>query len=198
MLANTRFISMAECNTPLLMHWSYCRLAQSHWYINSLRLSRETHICGSDQTIIGSNNALSPGRRQAIIWTDTEIGSLGIHFSAFLGEIQIFHSSKCIWMCRRRNRSHFCLGLNVLNHNTPYPQFTVSCVLLWLSFIRVFRVLFTATGSSVRLCPSQRKPPKDEGQSNHIENGLHNRNKTKHSRQWSVYRGRVLVFRKSC
>ena len=32
----------------------------THW-------SRVTHICVSTQTIIGSNDGLSPGRRQAII-----------------------------------------------------------------------------------------------------------------------------------
>ena len=29
-----------------------------------------THICVIKLTIIGSNNGLSPGRRQAIIWTN--------------------------------------------------------------------------------------------------------------------------------
>ena len=31
------------------------------------------HICIDDLPIIGSNNSLSPGRRQAIIWTNAEI-----------------------------------------------------------------------------------------------------------------------------
>ena len=34
---------------------------------------RVTHICVSRQTIIGSDNGLSPGRRQAIIWTSDGI-----------------------------------------------------------------------------------------------------------------------------
>ena len=32
-----------------------------------------THICVSKLTIIGSDNGLSPGRRQAIIWTNAGI-----------------------------------------------------------------------------------------------------------------------------
>ena len=53
---------------------------------NSLRPS--DHICVSKQTIIGSDNGLSPGRRQAIIWTNAGIlliGTLGTNFSEILG-----------------------------------------------------------------------------------------------------------------
>ena len=32
-----------------------------------------THICVSKLTVIGSDNNLSPGRRQAIIWTSAGI-----------------------------------------------------------------------------------------------------------------------------
>ena len=38
----------------------------THW-------GRVTHICVSELTIIGSDNGLSPGRRQAIIWTNAGI-----------------------------------------------------------------------------------------------------------------------------
>ena len=46
-----------------------------------------THICVGNLTIIGSNNALSPRRRQAIIWTSAGIlliGPLGTNFSEIL------------------------------------------------------------------------------------------------------------------
>ena len=49
---------------------------------------RVTHICISKPTIIGSDNGLSPGRRQAVIWTDDGIllmWTLGTNF----GEIRI-------------------------------------------------------------------------------------------------------------
>ena len=39
---------------------------KTHW-------SRVTHICVSKLTTIGSDNGLSPGRRQAIIWTNAGI-----------------------------------------------------------------------------------------------------------------------------
>ena len=39
--------------------------------------SRVTHICVDNLTIIGSDNGLSPGRRQAIIWTNAEILLIG-------------------------------------------------------------------------------------------------------------------------
>ena len=48
-----------------------------------------THICVGRLTIIGSYNGLSPGRRQAIIWTNAEllfIGPLGTKFSEILIE----------------------------------------------------------------------------------------------------------------
>ena len=49
----------------------------THW-------GRVTHICVSQLTIIGSDNGLSPGRRQAIIWTNAGIlliGPLGTNLS---------------------------------------------------------------------------------------------------------------------
>ena len=42
----------------------------THW-------GRVTHICISKLTIIGADNGLSPGRRQAIIWTNAEILLIG-------------------------------------------------------------------------------------------------------------------------
>ena len=51
-----------------------------------------THICVGKLTIIGSDNGLSPERRQAIIWTNAGIlliGPLGTNFSEILIEILI-------------------------------------------------------------------------------------------------------------
>ena len=36
-----------------------------------------THICVGNLTIVGSDNGLSPGRRQAIIWTNAGILLIG-------------------------------------------------------------------------------------------------------------------------
>ena len=55
----------------------------THW-------GRVTHICVNKLTIIGSDNGLSLGRCQAIIWTNAGIlliGPLGTNFSEILIEI---------------------------------------------------------------------------------------------------------------
>ena len=67
---------------------------------------RVTHICVNKLTIIGSDNGLSPGRRQAIIWTNAGISlirNLGRNVSEILAKFIHFHSRKCIWKCRLRN-----------------------------------------------------------------------------------------------
>ena len=54
----------------------------THW-------GRVTHICVNKLTIIGSDNGLSPGRRQAIIWTNAGIllfGPVGTNISEILIE----------------------------------------------------------------------------------------------------------------
>ena len=69
----------------------------THW-------GRVTHICVGEQTIIGSDNGLSPGRRQAIIWTNAGIlstGPLGTNFSEILIEINTFS-----FKCRLENGGH--------------------------------------------------------------------------------------------
>ena len=50
--------------------------AFSQKFINPLRPS-DTYICVGDLTTIGSDNGLSPGRRQAIIWTNAWILLIG-------------------------------------------------------------------------------------------------------------------------
>ena len=61
-----------------------CPSCLTHW-------GRVTHICVSNVTIIGSDNGLSPGGRQAITWTNVGIlliGPLGTNFSEILIGIQ--------------------------------------------------------------------------------------------------------------
>ena len=56
-----------------------------------------THICVSKLTINGSDNGLSPGRRQAIIWTNAGIlliEPLGTNFGEILIGIKIFSFTK--------------------------------------------------------------------------------------------------------
>ena len=69
------------------------------------------HLCVSKVTIIGSDNGLSPGRRQAIIWTNVGILLIG---PLIWNKLQ-WNILKCIWNCRQKIGGHFP-GLNVLIH----------------------------------------------------------------------------------
>ena len=85
----------------------------THW-------GRVTHICISKQTIIGSDNGLSPGRHQAIIWTNAGIlliGTLGTNFSEILIENRIISFKKMGLKVSSVKWRPFCLGLNVLSVN---------------------------------------------------------------------------------
>ena len=82
----------------------------THW-------GRVTHICVSKLIAIGSDNGLSPGRRQAIIWTNAgilSIGPLETNFSEILIEIIIVSFKKMRLKVSSAIRRPFCLGLNVL------------------------------------------------------------------------------------
>ena len=79
---------------------------------------RMMHICVAKLTIIGSDNGLSPGRRQAIIWTNAGlllIRHLGTNFSEILIGIQTFSFKKMHFKMSFAKWRPFCLGLNVLN-----------------------------------------------------------------------------------
>ena len=87
-----------------------CKL--THW-------GRATHICVSKLTIIGSDNGSSPGRRQAIIWTNAGIlliGPFGTNFSEIQIGIQTFSYKKMHLKMASVKWRPFCLGLNVLTH----------------------------------------------------------------------------------
>ena len=82
----------------------------THW-------GRVTHICVGKLTIIGSDNDLSPERRQAIIWTNAGIllfGPLGTNFTEILIEIQTFSLKKTLLKMSSAKCCSFRLGLNVL------------------------------------------------------------------------------------
>ena len=59
----TRIFLIGTHNLPPFSLSTSSFLVLTHW-------GRVTHICVSELTIIGSDNDLSPGRRQAIIWTN--------------------------------------------------------------------------------------------------------------------------------
>ena len=86
----------------------------THW-------GRVTYICVGKLTIIGSDNGLSPGWRQAIIWTNAGIlliEPLGTNFSEILIGIQTFSFTKMRLKMSSAKWRLFCLGLNVLKEHS--------------------------------------------------------------------------------
>ena len=78
---------------------------------------RLTHICVDKLTIIGSHNGLSPGRRQAITWTNVGIlliGTLGTNVGEIFSGIQTFLFKKMHLKMSSAKWRPCCLGLNVL------------------------------------------------------------------------------------
>ena len=104
-----RTLSPKKSPTTCLYHTVSCNL--THW-------GRVTHICVSKLTIIGSDNGLSPGRHQAIIWTNAGgiwwIGPLGTKFSEISIEIHIFPFKEMHSKMSSGKWRPFCLSLNVL------------------------------------------------------------------------------------
>ena len=106
-----------------LNHSLTCMIYNGVNGINSLRPS-DAYICVSELTIIGSDNGLSPGRRQAIIWNNAGlllIEPLGTNFSEISIGIQTFSFKKMHLNMSSAKWRPFCLGLNVI---IPYTHDT--------------------------------------------------------------------------
>ena len=105
----------------------------THW-------GRVTHKCVGNLTIIGSDNGLSPDRRQAIIWTSDGIlliEPLGTNFSGILISIETFSFKKMLLKMSSGKCRPFCLGLNVLtnwgrNKMATISQTTFSKAFSWM------------------------------------------------------------------
>ena len=85
------------------------------YWARSSELPRKN--CVGNLTIIGSYNGLSPGRRQAIIWTNAGIfliETLGTNFSKISIEILAFSFKEMSLKFSSAKWQPFCLGLNVL------------------------------------------------------------------------------------
>ena len=102
-----------------------------------------THICVGKQTIIGSDNGLSPGRRQAIILTNARIlliGPLGRNFSEISIKILTFSFTKMHLKVSSGKQRPSCLGLNVLNSVLLLPWYdyvvTLKYVLRYWPLVR--------------------------------------------------------------
>ena len=116
--------------------------------IHLTHCGRMTHICVGEQTIIGSDNGLTPDRRQAIIWTNAGIlstGPLGTNFSEILIETYTFSFKKMHLKMSSAKWRLFRLGLNVLacfyqdrilavQRLIKMPRTTWSYWTRWLSF----------------------------------------------------------------
>ena len=94
-----------------------------------------THICVGNLNIIGPDNGLSLGRRQAIIWTNAGILLFGPLRTNANEIFEIYTFSSKIWECRLENSGNFCLGLNVLR--------TVHDMSLW-AMIRLSHFYFNS------------------------------------------------------
>ena len=98
---------MASLGHNGLTHWGWV----TPIYVNKL-------------TIIGSDNGLASGRRQALIWTNVGIlliGPLGTNFSEILIKIHTFSFKKMRLKMLSVKRRPFCLGLSVLIHAASNP-----------------------------------------------------------------------------
>ena len=121
----------------------------THWYkrdvivvldvwFNSTHWGRVTHICISNLIIIGSDNGLSPVRRQAIIRTNAGIlliGPFGTNISKILIIIYTFSFKKMNLKMLSAKWRPFCLSFNVLKSNLIIDMWGIfhKAALKWMS-----------------------------------------------------------------
>ena len=109
----------------------------THW-------GRVTHICVGKLTTIGSDNGLSPERRQAIIWTNAGIlliGPLGTNFSEIFIEIQAFSFKKMHLKISSANWRPFCLGLSVLTGTIELTHGSLVAYVYWGTGPSLFQLM---------------------------------------------------------
>ena len=112
MKKDNRWIRHTKESGSGLVETDRCLTMVTHW-------GRVTHISVCKLTIIGSDNGLSPGRRQAIIWINAGISlirTLATNFSEILIEVYAFSCKKMNLKLSSGNWRPFCLGLNVVTH----------------------------------------------------------------------------------
>ena len=92
----------------------------NHW-------GRVMHVCFTKLSVIGSDNGLSPGRHQAIIWTNAGIlliWPLGTNYSDMLIEIHTVSFRKIHLKMLSAKWQPFCLSLNELKYTTSHCLFS--------------------------------------------------------------------------
>ena len=106
------------------------------------------HICVGKLTIIGSDDGVSPGRRQAIIWNNFRtllIRNSGTNFSEILSDIQTLPFTKIYLKMSSRKWRPFCHGLNGLilfNESHIAYKWLLS---KWLWLLTVYRYFTLVT-----------------------------------------------------
>ena len=143
-------------------------VSTTHWV-------RVTHICVGKLTIIGSDNDLSPRRRQAIIWTSAWIfliGHLRINISELAIAFETFSFKKRHLKMYFRKFCLFGLGLNVLTlltffklsniklygcdvcpgNNCSQPQSMVHCLGIFYFSTRAFLMNIRLRATLVLIC----------------------------------------------
>ena len=104
---NNKELNVFQTSLPLLNIHAICL---NHW-------AWEMPICISNLIIIGSDNGLSPGWCQAIIWTNAGIllfEPLGTNFREILIKVHMFSFKKIYLKMSSGKWRPFCLSLNML------------------------------------------------------------------------------------
>ena len=133
-------ITMARaipCDTGsrIIESWLHLVINRS-WH--STHWGRVTHICVGNLTI-GPDNGLSPGRRQAIVWTNAGIllsGPWGTNFSEILIDINTF-SFKKINLKRSSVKWPQCVNTESLaiSREISSASLTKWCMVCWMPSI---------------------------------------------------------------
>ena len=95
------------------------QIEKSSTFQDRIQIQALFKVCGNHVTIIGSDNGLSPGRRQAIIRTNAGIlfiRPLGTNFSEILSKIHSFSFKKMHLKMSFAKWLLFHLRLNELTH----------------------------------------------------------------------------------
>ena len=122
--------------------WNGCRFADvnSHFKIHFLEQVTSHSLIEAERcihvsptlAIIGSDNGLSPVRRQAIIWTNAvslSIGPLGTNFSQIVFKIQTFSLKKMHLKMSSGKCRPFCRSLSNCYLNLCWPWcLTTQCI----------------------------------------------------------------------
>ena len=106
------------CTQMLKAPWTtMINRSLTHW-------GRVTHTCVTKLTIIGSDNGLSPGGRQAIIWTNDGIlltGTWGTNENVVCGMVAILSRPQCV----KKTSSDMISMSTTGKYHTHHPTVTV-------------------------------------------------------------------------